>query len=354
LKGVLFMEGLASKELIRLFPKVDLHVHLDGSVNPDTLIELAKRQGMKLPAVDAEGLRPFMQVDDRCDDLKEYLRTFDFVLPFLQEGWALERVAEEVTRQAAMQQCQYIEVRFAPQLHRRKGLQVDEVIHHVLRGLAEGERKYGIVARGIAICLRSHTLEENIAVVEAAGGFLKLGLVAVDLAGDEASYPPELFREVFALSRRKGIPVTIHAGEAAGAENVYEAVANLGAVRVGHGVRLMEKPELLEWVKQQRIPLEMCPVSNIQTKAVRSWDAYPVRDYFELGLLVTINTDNPIVSGTSITKEYEVLYERFGFQLKELVALVRNGVEAAFLPDREKESLRLIMQARFKELGLRF
>lgn len=333
-------------------PKVDLHLHLDGSVKPETILELALRQGIDLPVYNTEGLIPHMRVGEECGSLVEYLSKFDFTTRFLQSGEALERVAYEVAEQSAEHNCKYVEVRFAPQLHRGNGLTLEETIHYVVEGMKRGQRDFGVRAGVIVICMRNHSCEANLEVIRAAAGYVGRGVVAVDLAGDEASYPPEWFRDVFAESGRLGIPVTIHAGEAAGAMNVYEAVANLGAVRIGHGVRLKENGDILEMVKDRRIPLEMCPISNIQTKAVSGWDAYPIREYLEQGLLVTVNTDNPSVSGTDITNEYRVLTDRFGFTEPELVRLVMNGVEAAFMDENEKLSLRREMEAEIRDLGM--
>ncbi|MBP3964949.1 adenosine deaminase [Paenibacillus sp. DLE-14] len=334
-------------------PKVDLHVHLDGSLLPATVLDIAAAEGMELPAGDAAGLIPYMQVDDECRSLPEYLSKFDFTTRFMQTGAALERVAYETLAQAASHNCRYIEVRFAPQLHRLRGLRPEEAIHHVIEGLKRAERQFDIKGRAIAICMRHHGREENLEVIEAAAPYAGRGLVAVDLAGDEASYPPELFREVFALAHKRSLPVTIHAGEAAGAENVYEAVKNLGASRIGHGVRLRENPAILQMMLEQRIPLEMCPVSNIQTKAVADWDVYPIRDYFERGLIVTLNTDNPSVSGTDITREYRIVSEKFDFTDAELASIIRNGVNAAFLEDAEKKALKQRIDQELQELGIK-
>lgn len=338
--------------LIGQLPKVDLHVHLDGSVRPETVLEIARLEGIELPAYEPEALLPFMQVDDTCGSLKEYLSKFDFTTRFLQTGQALERVAYETVAQAASHNCHYIEVRFAPQLHRRQGMTSEEAIHYVIEGLKRGEQQFGTQARAIGICMRNHSIADNLEVIKASAAYVGKGLVAVDLAGDEASYPPELFREVFALAHKHAIPVTIHAGEAAGASNVYEAVKNLGASRIGHGIRLQENPDVLDMVLKQQIPLEMCPVSNIQTKAVASWEAYPIRDYFDRGLMVTLNTDNPSVSGTDITREYRILSEKFGFTIPELAGIVMNGVEAAFLEDSNKQQLKKRFQEAMLALGI--
>lgn len=337
---------------LRHLPKVDLHVHLDGSVKPETVLELAQTHGISLPAANKKGLLPHMQVGDNCASLKDYLSKFEFTTRFLQTAEALERVAFEIVEQAADHRCKYIEIRFAPQLHRRNGLSAEEAIHHVIAGLRRGEKRFGVRARAIAICMRNHGEKENMEVIDAAASYVGKGLVAVDLAGDEASYPPELFRNVFAASHKRGIPVTIHAGEAAGAGNIREAVSNLGATRIGHGVRLKEAPEVMDMIRSRQIPLEMCPVSNIQTKAVSCWASYPIREYFEHGLMVTVNTDNPSVSGTSITKEYGILAEKFDFTLDELGKLVMNGVRAAFLENSEKELLKQELQEEFTALGV--
>ncbi|SFJ23538.1 adenosine deaminase [Paenibacillus sp. UNC496MF] len=320
-------------------PKVDLHVHLDGSLRPATVLAIAAAEGIGLPAATEAGLLPHMQADDDCRSLPEYLSKFAFTTRFLQSGAALERAAFETLEQAAAQNCRYAEVRFAPQLHRLKGMRAEEAVHYVTEGLKRAEKQFDIQGRAIAICMRNHDRAANLEVVEAAARYAGRGIVAVDLAGDEAAYPPDRFRDVFALADKRGLPVTIHAGEAGGAENVLEAVERLGASRIGHGVRLREDPAVLQRVLERRIPLEMCPSSNIQTKAVNGWDDYPIRDYFDRGLVVTVNTDNPGVSGTDITREYGIVAEKFGFSDRELAVLIRNGARAAFLGETEKRAL---------------
>ncbi|WP_373232279.1 adenosine deaminase [Cohnella sp.] len=338
--------------LLSELPKVDLHVHLDGCIKPATLMRLAEQQGLSLPSTNTIDLIPYVQVSEECTNLSEYLTKFDFVLPFLQTKEALEQVAYEVVEQAADHHIKYIEVRFAPQLHRNSDMNAEETISYVIQGLRRGEQDFGIKARVIAICMRNHSLKANLEVIEAASRYIGRGLVAVDLAGDEFSFPAFLFREVFALASTYGIPITIHAGEAAGPDNIEEAVLNLGAARIGHGVRLKENSRVMQMIRDQRIPLELCPTSNIQTKAVSGWDAYPIREYFDQGILFTVNTDNPGVSGTNITKEYQVITEKFGFTIREITTLILNGVEASFLGAEEKASLKRDFEEILIRLGV--
>lgn len=326
-----------SNRSLKDMPKVDLHVHLDGSVLPETLIELARQSGSELPERDPELLWPYMCVEGTCESLAQYLEKFSFVLPYLQTEHALERVAYELVKQSAEHSCRYIEVRFAPQLHRERGLTVDESIASVLRGLSAGEKEFGVISRCIAICLRGHSHEKNVEVIKAASFHYGRGVAAVDLAGSEAQYPPELYEAEFRLARELGLPITIHAGEAAGADNVYKAVEMLGACRIGHGVRIQEESEVLELISSRGIPLEMCPISNMQTKAALGWDKYPLRQYFDTGIRVTVNTDNLTVSGTTLTKEYEALREHLSFTDEELCAISLNGAGAAFLETEAKQ-----------------
>ncbi|MFC6331068.1 adenosine deaminase [Paenibacillus septentrionalis] len=332
-------------EKIQAMPKVELHLHLDGSVLPQTLLELAAEQGAKLPAASAEELSRYMSAPESCQDLNEYLRTFDFVLPFLQTTSALERVAYELVEQCAADQVAYVEVRFAPQLHRLQGLTVLEIYEAVLRGLARGEQQFGVIARCIGICLRGHSEEQNLEVIEASGHVLHKGLVAVDLAGAEALYPPELYESVFALAQKLSLPITIHAGEAAGADSIATAVNRLGATRIGHGVRLKEDLHILQQVKEQGIPLEFCPISNLQTKAVAAWSLYPIIEYMEQGITVTVNTDNLTVSQTSLSKELYTLQQQCGLTTEGMIQLQRNAAAAIFLEEPAKSRF----AARFEE-----
>lgn len=334
---------MMSKQLyqrIKQLPKVDLHVHLDGSVQAETVIELAKNQGLSIPATSTKALSPHLSVGSNCDSLTDYLQKFELVSMVLQTKEALERVAYELVSQARDENYKYMEVRFAPQQHRANGLTVSEVIEAVIKGLTKGECVFGVHARLIACCMRHHDMKTNQELVQTASLYLNRGLVAVDLAGDEKNYPNYLFKKVFDLANHLEIPITIHAGEASGAESIKTAVEDLGASRIGHGVRLIEDMELLEYMKHRSIPLEMCPISNLQTKATKDWLHYPIRYYFDQGLQITVHTDNITVSQTSMSKEFAVLMEQFHFTITELNQLTMNAVDASFLSYQEKEFIK--------------
>jgi adenosine deaminase len=331
-------------------PKVDLHNHLDGGLRPETVTDIAQKEGIALPTYDVREIRSYLTVEDNCGSLVEYLEKFDLPLLCLQSEYAQRRVAKEAVEDAAKQNVKYIEVRFAPQLMVERGLSCSNVIKNVIDGLKDGEKETGTVAGAIVCCMRHHTKEQNLEAIRAAAEFLNRGLAGVDLAGDEFHFPPQLFREEFKLARSLGIPVTIHAGEAGGPENIKEAVENLGAARIGHGIRLKEDKDIYSMVRAKNIPLEICVTSNVQTKAAPSFHEHPVREYFDDSVNVTINTDNTTVSNTNITRELKILTERFGFDKNELEKLELNAARAAFLSEAEKNKLVSVISNEFEQL----
>ncbi|SDC92528.1 adenosine deaminase [Paenibacillus sp. UNCCL117] len=339
-------------ELLTRLPKVDLHLHLDGSVKPATVLELAKEQGIGLSDTEIEKMEHLSQLDEPDAAGHEGRGSLDFALPFLQTSGALERAAYEAVEQASLHRCQYIEVRFAPQLHRHKGLSVDEIIQAVCRGLRQGETACGVKARAILICLRGHSYMMNAAVVEAAQRFMDQGVVAVDLAGEETACPTVQFRTLFTIAKRQGTPITIHVDGTAGTANIYEAVKELGAARIGHGGLLLEDARTLELVRELQIPLEMCPVSDRQTKTAPLPEAYSIKQLLDWGIPVTVNTDNTTMSGTNITKEYLRLADQCKLTTKEIARIILNGVNAAFLEENEKLSLKERFLRDFKREGL--
>ena len=325
-------------EQLLAIPKVELHLHLDGSVDPRTILDLAEKGGIELPSRDLDELCTYLQVPEDCQSLGEYLAKFEYPLAIMQNFEALERIAYELCAKKAKEKVRYFEVRYAPQLHTRKGMALDDVVQAVLDGLNEGQIEFNIKA-GLIICaLRHHPLETNLKIVELAGRFKEKGVLAFDLAGDEARYPIEDHAELFERARALGLHVIAHAGEAAGAESVKKAL-DLGAERIGHGVRAEEDPEVLDMVKSRGTLLEVCPRSNLQTKAVKSLKEHPLKRYFDQGIHVSINSDNPTISNTTLVEEYLLIIEELGFTVEEIKKMNLYAAEASFLPAKEKAEL---------------
>lgn len=336
-------------DIIKKLPKVDLHYHLDGSVTPETLIDIATKENINLPSYNIQELKKHIQVSDNCKSLNEYLSKFKLSERCMQTAYSLRKTAYNAIADVSKHNVKYIEVRFAPLLHTKKGLSIMDVVSNVIKGLEHGEQKYGVVARALLICLRDQKKEKNFEVIKVASHFLNKGVVGVDLAGNEAGFPPLTSKEVFNLAERMGIPITIHAGEAAGSQNIYDSIVHLGARRIGHGVTLNQNKAHVDLIKDRGITLEMCPTSNIQTKAVRTWMEHPIRNYYNQGIPVTVNTDNTAVSNTDITKEYEQLVNYYDFTLQELEQITYNAIAGAFIGDNEKRRIKQEIQKEYRK-----
>lgn len=319
-------------------PKAELHVHLDGSLRPATMLELARTQGVALPSETAEALRRWMLVDD-ARDLEDYLKRFDVTIALLQTPEAIERVAYEMVLDGHADNLRYLEVRYCPALSTREGLSLDEVVAAEWRGLLRGMEETGVVARIINCSLRHYDPERSVEIAEHSIRMRSAGVVGFDLAGGEAGRPPERHREAFAIAARGGLGITVHAGEAAGWESISEAIHACHATRIGHGTRLIERPELLEYVRDRRILIEVNITSNVQTHAVPTAADHPVRRFVEEGLAVTLCTDSWLMSGVSLSDEYALAQQSLGFSNAELDQMMLAGFEHAFLPWPMRQAL---------------
>ncbi|SCH40185.1 Adenine deaminase [uncultured Clostridium sp.] len=323
---------------------IDLHLHFDGSLLPRTVLELAQEQGILLPAKEPDELKLFLTAPENCKSLNEYLEKFDLPLKVLQTREAVRKAMYILVSSLKEQGMLYAEIRFAPQLHTKKGLSQERVVQAALLGMQEALAGSFFRCKLILCCMRgADNHEENLLTVRTAAAFLGRGVAAVDLAGAEALYPTADFADVFGLARELVVPFTIHAGEADGPESI-EAALDFGASRIGHGVRAAEKPELLERLREQRIPLEMCPSSNVQTKAVPSLSRHPVLEFLRQGLCVTVNTDNMTVSDTTIEKEFGLLSRELGMTAEERKKLLLNAADAAFLTSEERWRLKDVIE----------
>lgn len=326
---------------------IDLHLHLDGSLEPNEILELANIANVELPTKDIYELKRLLTVKENCTSLSEYLEKFALPQIVLQTIESMEESVYMLIVKLAKQGLCYAEIRFAPQFHTKNGLTQKQVVLAAIKGLNKGIEQTGMQCQLILCCMRNpENLRENMETVYVAKEFLGTGVCAIDLAGNEAAYPTKMFAEVFEQAKNDNIPIIIHAGEAAGAESVREAL-KLGAVRIGHGIHVVEDDELLRQLKTAGIMLETCFTSNLQTKAVHDPKEYPILKFIESNILVSVNTDNMTVSGTSLKKEYNLLKYHFSLSDNTLKRLALNAVTGAFVSEEKKKLLREKINNRF-------
>ena len=329
---------LLTRELLRRLPKAELHCHLDGSLRPETMLDLGREFDRPMPASDADSLREYMTVDD-ARNLEDYLERFAITLSVMQTEPALERIAYELAEDAAHDGVRYIEVRYAPVLNVREGLSLEQAVEAPLRGLARAEAEHGIKGRVIVTAIRSMAPSVSQELAELAVAYRQRGVVGFDLAGGEAGNPAKAHRNAFEYARSQDLACTCHAGEGDGADSVRQAVHVCGAHRIGHATRLIEDTSLTDYCNDRRIALEICLTSNVQTRVVDSYASHPFREYYDRGLNVVLNTDNRLMSGVTLTDEYMHAAEALDFGFDELARVALNGFESCFLPYEERMQL---------------
>lgn len=339
-------------QILKEIPKIELHCHLDGSVRPETMYELLNKEGKKLEVKDIKEFKKLVMIKEECKSLKEYLEKFKYPLKVMQEEENIERITYELLEDLSKENVKYIEIRFAPSLHMEEGLTFDEVVNSVLKGMDRAKFDFNILSNGILICMRHEPVETSRQIVECGIKYLNKGIVAIDLAGNEHDFPPEIHRDAFQLAYEKGYNITIHGGETGIAENIPKSIKYLHAKRIGHGVAAIKDEKIMELLKDKEIFLEMCPTSNLQTKSIDSIENYPIRKYLEKGIKVTINTDNTTVSNTSLEKEYKLLIEKLNFTIEDILKLIDNSIEGSFLLRQEKEVLRKVVQDELRVMEL--
>lgn len=323
------------EEWIKQLPKLDLHCHLDGSVSMDTMETLLKKQGITMPW---EELQNALEVSEDCPNLTQYLKKFDLPLKCLQAEEALRLAAFDLLKNAAAENVKYIEVRFAPSAHQREGLNLRQILESVLEGIKVAESQFSIKASVIVCAMRHETMENNLKMLGCSREYLGEGVCALDLAGDEITYPTKHHAELFLKAKELSMPFTIHSGECGSSDNVKDAI-NLGAKRIGHGIAMCKDASIMKLCSDKRIGIEMCPTSNLQTKAVMNWIEYPLSQFLEQGILATINTDNRTVSNTNMTKELIKVYNNLQLDRDIICQLLKNAVDIAFADDAIKNGL---------------
>lgn len=324
-------------EWIKGLPKIDLHCHLDGSLPQDTIRRMAAQNNIKLPQ-NSDELDRMLRADEHCSSLAQYLEKFDLPLSCLTSRALFSMAAQALVRDAAAENVRYLEVRFAPMLSVRDGLSARDAVEGVLEGLKAGTEETGTTASAILCGMRHFPIEPNLEIVRIAKEYLGHGVCAVDIAGDEQAVPLTSHAQMFRLAVALGVPFTIHAGETGDYREIEQAL-KLGARRIGHGIAMRTREDLLHRCAIKRVGIELCPASNLQTKAVKSWDEYPFRQFLESGAMVTVNTDNRTVSGTSMTQEMMLLQEHCGATHRELKQVCKNAASVAFAPFAVRQKL---------------
>lgn len=307
-------------------PKIELHCHLDGSVRIDTASDILN--------IDKKELEYLMVAKDKCNDLNDYLTKFDIPVEVMQTKYALEQVAYDLSIDMVNDGVVYAEIRFAPLKHLKDDLSVYDVMESVFGGL----KRTDLMTNVILCMMRGDSLVDNMKVIDLAHHYLNNGVCAVDLAGAESIYKTEDYEELFNYAKEKNVPFTIHAGEADGVSSIKSAIA-FGAKRIGHGIRIIEDAKLIEDVKEKDILLEICPTSNIQTRVVDNYKEHPIKKLYDMGVSISINTDNRTVSNTTLVKEYRLLHENLDFKEEDFIKINKMALEHAFLSNEEKSKI---------------
>ena len=347
--------------VLKTLPKVLLHEHLDGVVRPQTVIELADgARYAGLPTHDAQLLAQWFHQGANQGSLAKYLEGFDHTIAVMQTEVALERVAYEQAEDLSKDGVVYFETRFAPVFHTQKGLTHQRVVSAVLKGLARGQHDFGIRS-GLIICAMRN-MNVSLEMAELAVDFRERGVVGFDLAGEEGGYPPKKHVDAFHYIQRENFNITIHAGEGFGKESIWQAIQYCGAHRIGHGTRLIDDiaiadgravklGDLAQYVLDKRIPLEICLISNVHTGAAASLARHPFKILYQEKFRVTLNTDNRLMSDTSMTREFEAAAETFGLTMEDFEKLTINAMKSAFLPyDQRCDFIYKVLKPRYAEI----
>lgn len=337
-------------DVIRSWPKAELHSHLDGAMRLETMLELARRQDKLslLPSDSVEGLREVLLGVDTSESLAEYLAWFRYTIGLMQNAESLRRVTYEMAEDFARENVRYLEVRFGPVLHTEEGLTLEQVLDAVLSGLEAAEKDFGIRSGVIVCALRDRYMEASVRQAQAAVSYVHRGVVGFDLAGGEAGNPAKQHLEAFYIARNHLLGLTVHAGESWGPESIRQALFYCGAHRIGHGITMIQDPDLMEYAAMHRIPLEICPTSNVQTHVVPSYEEHPLARLVRAGVSVSINTDSRLFSHTSTSEELHLAHTRCGLTENETKEVALAAFGHAFLAHDEREEL---LSAARRDLG---
>lgn len=316
-------------------PKVELHLHLEGAIPLETLFHLIQKKGE--PSIE--------NIDDlqrklTYTDFDHFIDTWIWKNTFITEERDFEWITYDVLRSLTYHHVKYVEAFYSPSDYFGQGFSTQKITEYVIKGKERAYRECGIQCELILDVVRGNSLDLCMQQVEDVEPYLGKGVIGIGLGGREQKYPADTYSLVYRQAKQKGFRVTAHAGEADGPKSIWAAIRALGCERIGHGVRAFEDPELVRLLREKNLPLEMCVISNVRTGVIPSVEAHPIAEYFRKGLLVTVNSDDPTMFNTTVSREYSVLAEQLGFSLEDLKRISFNGITASFLPEKDKESLK--------------
>lgn len=337
--------GSRLEQFIRDMPKVELHLHMEGSIPAETLLEFIRRKGTE------PGIRTVEDLKARLTytDFPHFIEVWTWKNTFIQDEKDFRNIAHDVLTDLSRQNVKYVEAFFGPGDYRRMGLSIPRIIKYVIQGKEKAEADTGIRCNLIMDLIRDHGPEIGWQRLEEATPYLGKGIIGIGIGGSEQIFPPEPYEEIYREAGKRGFRLTAHAGEVAGPESMWGAIRNLRAERLGHGVRANEDPELVEYLREHQLPLEMCPISNVKTGVCESISKHPIREYFDKGLMVTVNADDPAMFSSSLTEDYLALARDLGFGMDEIKRLAANGIDASFLSNAEKAAMYSAFQKEWAE-----
>jgi adenosine deaminase len=335
------------EEIVQRIPKVELHLHLEGAIPLDALFNLIQLKGTEPSIKNVDDLRRKLIYID----FEHFINLWSWKNTFIRNENDFEEITYQVLNNLARQNVKYAEITYSPSDYRRKNFAAPAITEYVISGKEKAFRDFGILSALILDVVRDRGPARAMQELKELTPYLGKGLIGITIGGREHLFPAEPFADVYKAAKQRGFRLTAHAGEAAGADSIRAAIEKLGVERVGHGVRAYEDSKLVSLLKERRIPLELCVISNIRTGVCKSIETHPVKQYFQKGLMVTINSDDPTMFNTSISQEYSVLVQKLGFTLSDLKQLSMNGIRASFMPDKAKTVMAAQFEKEWEQLG---
>ena len=332
-------------DVIRALPKAELHIHLLGSVRPKTLVELVKAEGIHTPYDSQEEMRRLF----RYQDFGHFIEVYSQLISLIQHEEHFERLAYEALEDCAKQSIRYVELSFSSRDHTQQGLEFDDMVDAINSGIERARNEFGIIADIRIDLVRNYGPETAMKTLDDIERKPD-NIISVDLGGSEDKYPPEPFKGVYERAKEMGLHLVAHAGEAAGPQSIWDAIKYLDVERVGHAVSAVKDSSLIEYMKEKEIAIEACPVSNVRTRTIESIKHHPIREFYDSGLMVTVNSDDPTLFQTNLNNEYHLLHTELDFSIDELFELSLNATEATFLSESEKQKLTADFRETYKNI----